>query len=314
MMNIPSNMPGGLSSQWVEQPVPQNVRDPQTFRAARGFEAHFAQYMVKQMQGTTSLIGGKGLGGDMYNSIFTEVLGDQIAGKGALGITDLIYRQLMQQKGEDPYSESSPTAPLAGEHMSYEPQLYQQPSADLQAIMVRLQTADQSDLKSLANQAATRYDLDQGLVHAVIRAESNWDSTAISSAGATGLMQLMPETAADLGVTNPFDPAQNIDGGVRYLRQMLERYDGDLPTALAAYNAGPTAVDKHGGIPPYEETQNYIQKIMSWLAEPGSVESLVRSAKTAQQAREFMNRSPEATPEVTPNDGNNAEEESWKRS
>jgi Rod binding domain-containing protein len=301
MPNIPANMPAGLSAKWVEQPVPKNVTDPQTFRAARGFEAHFAQYMVKQMQGSTSLIGGEGLGGEMYNSIFTEVLGDQIASKGALGITDLIYRQLMQKNGTEPYSEIS---------QSTEPELFQAPSADLQAMMNSLDHSPTSDFQTIADDTASRYNLDPRLVHAVIRAESNWDSTAISGAGAVGLMQLMPETAADLGVNNSLDPGQNIDGGARYLRQMLERYDGDIPTALAAYNAGPTAVDEHGGIPPYEETQNYVNKIMSWLAASGSADMLIRDSQTAQQAREYL-----ATPQPeTKSDGETAEEDVWNRS
>jgi soluble lytic murein transglycosylase-like protein len=114
----------------------------------------------------------------------------------------------------------------------------------------------------LIKEAAARYGVDAGLVQAVVRAESNFNPDAVSSAGALGLMQLMPSTASSLGVTDPLDPEQNLDGGVKFLSQLLNRYNGNTSLALAAYNAGPGAVDKYGGVPPYSETQLYIQKIL----------------------------------------------------
>ena len=115
---------------------------------------------------------------------------------------------------------------------------------------------------------AETHRIDQELVHVVIRAESNYDAFAISSAGAMGLMQLMPDTARQYGVGNVFDPAQNIEGGVRYLKDLVRLYDGRTKLVLAAYNAGQSAVSKYKGIPPYPETRNYIAGIMRSYKKP----------------------------------------------
>ena len=119
----------------------------------------------------------------------------------------------------------------------------------------------------LINAAARKYDIDPALLKGLIRQESNFNPNAKSPAGAAGLTQLMPGTAAALGVSNPLDPAQAIEGGAKYLSQQLKAFGGDVRKALAAYNAGPGAVQRYGGIPPYAETQNYVRAVMRYADE-----------------------------------------------
>ena len=118
-----------------------------------------------------------------------------------------------------------------------------------------------AELSALIEETAHRYDVDPALVHAVVRAESGFDHLAVSPAGARGLMQLMPGTALEVGVRNAFHPGENLDGGVYYLRSMIDRFNGDLRLALAAYNAGPGAVESYGGVPPYPETLDYVERV-----------------------------------------------------
>lgn len=123
--------------------------------------------------------------------------------------------------------------------------------------------APPSRFAGIIDGAARRNRLDPALLDAVIRQESGFRADVVSGAGAVGLMQLMPGTARELGVSDPFDPAQNVEGGAKYLRSLLDRYDGRLDLALAAYNAGPGAVDHFGGVPPYRETREYVSSIMA---------------------------------------------------
>ena len=118
------------------------------------------------------------------------------------------------------------------------------------------------DLNELVKTASGTYRLDPDLVNSVIRAESGFNVRAVSPKGAQGLMQLMPKTSSQLGVQNAFDPQSNVEGGTRYLRELLERYNFDLIKALAAYNAGPQRVEQYGGVPPYYETKAYVARIV----------------------------------------------------
>jgi soluble lytic murein transglycosylase-like protein len=130
--------------------------------------------------------------------------------------------------------------------------------------------ATDGKLDRIVRDAAARHNMDPALVKAVISTESGWNSQAVSRKGAVGLMQLIPGTAQRFGVGNPFDPAQNVEGGTTYLKSLLDRYNNDLPKTLAAYNAGEGAVDRSGGVPRYPETQRYVQKVTDAYFRPDS--------------------------------------------
>ncbi len=130
---------------------------------------------------------------------------------------------------------------------------------------------DRDGVEKIVREAAERHRVDPALIRAVIETESGWNPVAVSRKGAAGLMQLHPVTAQRLGVSNIFNPRENVNAGVRYLKGLLERYNGNLDLALAAYNAGEGAVDRHGGrIPPYRETRRYVQKVQDAYFRPGS--------------------------------------------
>lgn len=126
------------------------------------------------------------------------------------------------------------------------------------------------NLDAIFKEASQKYGVSEKLLKAVAKAESNFDSSATSKKGAMGVMQLMPATAKSLGVSDPYDARSNIMGGAKYLKENLDRYDGDVELTLAAYNAGSNNVKKYGGIPPFKETQDYVKKIMDYMGETDS--------------------------------------------
>ena len=166
-------------------------------------------------------------------------------------------------------------APPAGAPVT--PQAGSFNTALAQALLPELAPTDSTDdanapapvppeqIDQLVQQNADIWQVDPALIKSVIANESSFNANATSPVGAQGLMQLMPETAASLGVKNPYDPAQNVAGGTRYLKGLLDRFKGDTRLAVAAYNAGPEAVEKYGDVPPYAETQNYVQNVLGSL-------------------------------------------------
>ena len=148
----------------------------------------------------------------------------------------------------------------------------QSANAKIVAANFRGTVAGSGDIDTAIEEAAARHNVDPNLVRAVVKVESNFNPNAVSRKGAMGLMQLMPSTARQLKVKNPFDPEQNVDAGVRHLKQLLESYGGDIKLTLAAYNAGAGAVARSSGVPRYAETQNYVRRITN-LYYGGAVEA-----------------------------------------
>lgn len=144
-------------------------------------------------------------------------------------------------------------------------------------------------LDAIFDEAAEKYNVPVDLLKAIGKQESNFNPDAVSRCGAQGIMQLMPRTAASLGVTDSFDPKQNIMGGAKYISQMLDKYDGNASLALAAYNAGSNNVDKYGGIPPFEETQNYVKKVMGYMQEGVSASGTVTVKSETAQSNNLPN-------------------------
>ncbi len=143
------------------------------------------------------------------------------------------------------------------------------------------------NLNEMFSEASKKHGVSEKLLKAVAKAESNFNPSATSKAGAAGVMQLMPSTARSLGVSDPYDARSNIMGGAKYLRENLDRYNGNVEFALAAYNAGPNNVKKYGGVPPFKETQEYVAKIKNYMGE--SEESLSSSAYRSSGQINYMN-------------------------
>src|SRR5229473_3505240 len=178
--------------------------------------------------------------------------------------------------------------------------------AEAQSAHLNVANLNGTDLSEVINSASNRYRLDPDLVNSVIRAESGFNVRAVSRKGAQGLMQLMPQTSSQLGVGNAFDAQANVDGGTRYLRELLERYNFDLVKALAAYNAGPRRVEQFRGVPPYYETRAYVARIIRDFNRKKSAEKSVATQpvaphKSAPKASPLASASRVATKQQNPN-------------
>jgi len=226
--------------------------DAKKWKVAQDFEAMFIHQMLKSMRNTVPK------DKEMSNGrrIFTEMLDEQIANTasrtGSFGLAQVIYKDLAGKDAENP----------------------QKIMAAQGAYGAQPAKASAKQIETWINEASETLDMDKNLLRAVIRQESGGNSLARSDKGAKGLMQLMDLTAKEMGVVNPYSGRQNVMGGAKYLKQLLARFNGDESKALAAYNAGPGTVEQYGGIPPYEETQNYVKNVLKYREQLSQEASL----------------------------------------
>jgi soluble lytic murein transglycosylase-like protein len=226
--------------------------DAKKWQAAQEFEAMFIHQMLKSMRNTVPKDEEMSSG----RRIFTEMLDEQIANEasktGSFGLANMVYKELAGKEAQSPQKI-----------MAIERAYGSSPSR-----------ASEKQIEKWVSEASEAFDVDKNLIHAVIRQESGGNSHARSNKGAKGLMQLMDSTAKDMGVANSYNGRQNVMGGVKYLKWLLNKFGGDESKALAAYNAGPGTVEQYGGIPPFEETKNYVKKVLHYREQFSEKEEL----------------------------------------
>jgi len=261
----------GIATAAGDKDTPDGVR-----KAARQFESFFISYLFKVMKSTVpdSPFSGGSSQSEMYEDMFGAELGNRLAERGGLGLADYLEKNMTRSAG----TTDAVPAPAAktGKRGAFLDARPEAPRPKPIAVAVNTTAAEPDHTRTdvrlpvLSDRVAQALDLaadtagvDRNLVRAVAIAESGGNPDAQSPAGARGLMQLMAATARELGVTKVFDPVQNALAGARYLKKMLIRHGGDVTLALASYNAGPGAVRRHGGVPPYKETVKYIDKVLS---------------------------------------------------
>jgi len=247
--------------------VPTSAARPESraARVARDFEAMFTSMMFKSMRGSMSE--NSLIPKNMGENIFTEMLDGEYARisaeKGTLGLAALIQKEIERSEGTNELPSLDSNIPLWAMERRARAWSGSYSSADSAALVGKVR----EKWEAIISEACARYGVDKDLVTAVVARESAGNPYAVSPKGAKGLMQLMDGTAREMGVKYSFSPAENIDGGVKYLKNMLDAFGGDERLALASYNAGPGAVRKYNGVPPYRETQEYVRAVLALRAK-----------------------------------------------
>lgn len=229
-------------------------------KAAKEFESLFTAMLLQSMTKTTNgLFGEEGYGSDILDTIFEQEVASYISQSKSLGIAEALYKKIT---GE----EMSPELKVKLKSLNTPELRINENDKEIPKVQPSNESLKRlQKYEDLIEEAAKEFGIDKNIIKSIILTESAANHRAVSPAKAKGLMQLMDTTAAEMGVRNVFDPKENIFGGTKYLAKMLRQYNGDLKLALAAYNAGPQNVEKYKGVPPFEETKNYITKVMSYL-------------------------------------------------
>lgn len=237
-------------------------------KTAKDFESLMTSMMIKSMNQTTEegMFGNESFGGDVLDTVFETELAKQMTKGNGMGIAEVLYKKMTNEELDPAIFYQNLNPAEAVKKVSTEKINIKADSDNVDGIQPSNESLKRLDYyDTIIDKASQEYGIDENLIKSVILAESAANSKAVSPVGAKGLMQLMDSTASDLGVENSLDPQQNVMGGAKYLSKMLRQYNGDLELSLAAYNAGPGAVNKYNGVPPYEETKNYISRIKGYL-------------------------------------------------
>jgi Rod binding domain-containing protein len=237
-------------------------------KTAKDFESMMTAMMLKSMNQTTEdgMFGEGSFGGDVLDTVFETEMAKQMTKGSGMGIAEVLYKKITNEDLDPAIFYQNLNPAEAVKKTSTEKIEIKTNSEGVDGIQPSSGSLKRLDYyDSIINKASQEYGIDENLIKSVILAESAANSKAVSPVGAKGLMQLMDSTASDLGVENSLDPQQNVMGGAKYLSKMLRQYNGDLDLSLAAYNAGPGAVNKYNGVPPYDETKNYISRIKGYL-------------------------------------------------
>ncbi len=237
--------------------------------AAKDFEAVFMQYMLKSMQETEKIDGqdedGQGYGKDIMTGLFNSELAKYMTNNSNLGIGNMLYKQLTgEDMNSDPMVGSDAASKLLNNIFSSD-RVQQKVLQKIKAYSSGSVLENVGKYSDIINEAAGKFDVEPNLIKAVIAAESGGQADSLSAKNAKGLMQLLDTTAREVGVTNIFDPRDNIMGGTKYLKQLIDKFSGNTDMALASYNAGPGTVEQYGEIPPFNETQNYVKRVKSYM-------------------------------------------------
>lgn len=232
----------------------QQKKQAELKKAAKEFESLFLNYMLKSMRETVPKGGlfKEGIANDIYTSMFDSYLSEKASAHQSMGLANMIYKQLSGRLRMNPEDIKTGTAVKSIQNSDHQVHELKKLS-----IPERLKK-----LNPIIQKAGEKFDVDPDLIRSVVYHESGLDPEAVSPTGAKGLMQLMDSTATEMGVNNIWDPAENIFGGTRYLKLLLNRYNGDEVLALASYNAGPGNVEKYHGVPPFLETKRYVKRVM----------------------------------------------------
>ncbi|MBK8945045.1 MAG: transglycosylase SLT domain-containing protein [Ignavibacteriae bacterium] len=231
-------------------------------QASKDFESMLTAMMLKSMTKTTDgLFGNENYGGDVLDVLFETEIAKHISNSKGMGIADKIFNSMTGDNIKD-YNKKN----VKNNKINEVDENVTKAIKDIENTKPSNNALKRIEkFEPIINEASHKYDVDKKLIKSIILTESAGIVNAKSKANAKGLMQLMDSTASDMGVINPFDPKDNINGGVKYISKLLKQFDGNTNLALAAYNAGPGNVNKYDGIPPFKETQNYIARVNNYL-------------------------------------------------